>query len=210
MGILKLVESWIKRPSEPGDGDMLVVVDATPAPGGKGGEVRPQEQLLALRRLGTFVAKEKTRATVIFPGKALRRIDDGSVHDGVLVRFAESRAQLIPLVCTVVKDGGKRGATVVVTSNPEVEVAVSALGAGVMRLTTFDKALDSIAGPARPEPRKPQSQPPAPETAGGQPSETKPAPQDSSPSSAESQAKPPPEPDVDKKEAAILDLIDPL
>jgi hypothetical protein len=208
MGILKQVRSWIKRPAEPAEGDMLVVVDATPAPGGKGGEVRPQEQLLILRRLGTFVAKEKTRAVVIFPGKALRRIADGSSHDGVLVRFAETRAQLLPLLRTVVKDGARRGATVVVTSNPDVETAASALGAGIMRLATFDKALDSIVGPTRPEPRK--SQPPAPEPAGSQPSEAKPTPHEGAPPPAESQTKPPPQPDVDKKEAEILDLIDPL
>ena len=170
-----------------------------------------------LRRLTDFSALENLSVTAIFPGKPSKKIPDGARQKDVVARYA-TPDQLINVTEQAVKEAGKTGSVVVVTDLPAIEKLATSHRVKTLRLETFERALESVAGPVRREIRKQQEggtpRPSAPAQENRRPQE--PRKQDNQPQPPKPAASPAPAPvkpsqdDRKERDQSVLDLIDPL
>ena len=221
--IIHKVKSWIRgTPASPAAGLWFVYVLQTPKHGPA--ELAAGDQLAILRRLSSFAGKEDARVTAVFPGKPLRKIPDGASSNGVSVRYATSE-QLRKLVEEVAAECRKQASVVVVTDDLAIEKRAHSTRLRTLRLSTFEKTLDAVAGPLRKEQREPRRppQPPSAPRSGPAPAAEPPEPQSQPPNTDDAAPNPPPqpppqqppaprrqEPTKQDRDSAILDLIDPL
>ena len=223
--IIHKVKGWIKgTPASRAGNVSFVYVLAPPKQGSA--EMSADDQLAILRRLSSFAGKEDVRITAVFPGKPTRKIPDGASSSGVSVRYATAE-QLQKVVEQTASEYRKQYSVVVATDDPAVEKRAHSSHMRTLRLSTFEKTLDAVAGPLKREqrdqrePRRPQqqqrssprpAQPPASDAASGQPQAPKAGGEESKPQPPPQQAPAPKrqEPPKQEKDSAILDLIDPL
>lgn len=228
--IIHAVKGWIKGGSTTRTSAIVYVYAS--GKDASGGEVNPNDQVNVLRRLSTFSGKENIPVTIIFPGRPSRKIPDGSKQGGVQARYATGD-QLRKVVNSAIADARKNHSVVIATNHPDVEKLARSEHFRHIRATTFEKALDAVAGPLhrdQPQQQSPrrQPQPQAIQPAKPQPATAEEAP--AAPSGAEPEGEPPqPQPIPQKPESvsrklhrhdptmkkeerdqAILDLIDPL
>lgn len=106
------------------------------------GQGNPRDHAMILKELVRFASAEGIRLTVVFTGRPLREAADGSERRGVTINYAATTAALVQKVLLLVKKSSRRRSVVVLTSNPQIENAISSLDAECMRLSTLKKALD--------------------------------------------------------------------
>lgn len=222
--IIHKVKGWIKGTPASRAGHVSFVYVLNPPKQGPV-EISSDDQLAILRRLSSFAGKEDVRVTAVFPGKPTRKIPDGASSSGVSVRYATAE-QLQKVVEQVSAEYRKQYSVVVATDDPAVEKKAHSSHMRTLRLSTFEKTLDAVAGPVKREqrdqrePRRSQqpqrtsprpAQPQAPD-AGSEQTQTprvgeEPKPQ---PPPQQAPAHKRQEPPKQEKDSAILDLIDPL
>lgn len=178
--IIHKVKGWISRaPAAKTDSIRFVYVLPTPRNGPP--EFAPADQLAILRRLSSFAGRENVTVTAIFPGRPTKKMPDGSTSHGVTLRYALPD-QLGKVVSDTVHSAGGLNATVLVTDDAALEKRAHASHGRTLRLATFEKTLEAVAGPLRKEQSEPrhshpeqnrhaQAQPAAPQPAAatGQP-----------------------------------------
>ena len=231
--IIHAVKGWISGTGAKGKNTAIVYVYASGKSGG--GDINPNDQINVLRRLSTFTSKENIPVTIIFPGRPSRKIPDGSKQGGVQARYATSD-QLKKVLASAIAEARKDHSVVVATNHPEVEKFARSERLRHIRATTFEKALDAVAGPLRRDQPQPPHQPRRqPQPQGAQPAKPHPAVEETAtpeapvvneaPEAVPPQPPPTPQkpepvprklhryaPSVKKEERdqTILDLIDPL
>lgn len=191
------------------------------------GEIAPNDQIAMLRRFSSFTAKEDTPIVAVFPGRPTRKVPDGASQDRVTVRYSGNDG-VLRVTDQAVKESSKTHTVVVVTDHPEVEKQARSTGCTILGTTTFEKALEAVAGglpresrdprpPREPrDSRKPQEEPAAAPAPADDSADAERAPAPTPAPAPMAQAPRPPsrkaqyEPSVEKKDKAILDLIDPL
>ncbi len=223
--ILHNVKRWINGTTTPkGDKPALVYV-FSPAKG-ESHDMPPGDQLAILRRLSSFSDKEELPVTIIFVGRPLRKVPEGSRQGAVVVRYAMPD-QVNKVAEQAVKEARKTHSAVMVSDRPELEKFARRERIRHLRGSTFEKAMDAISGalkkesretrePREPrearEPREPRGdrKPQADQVPNRstEPAASQPKSTETTPSARAPQYDPP----VPKKEtdSAILDLIDPL
>lgn len=215
--IIHRVKTWIRGEKTTASPSTLVYVMVTPKPV-PAGDILLSDPGAVLRRLISFSSRENLPLAVILPGKPNRRFPDGSRQNGVLVRYATNE-QALKVTESTMAEVGRSHAVVVITDIPAIEKLAASRHCKTLRIETFEKAVESVAGPLRREMR------PQKESSGQRPA-TSPAPEQRHSTSApkavtenEAAAKPtphtPPEqttppPPKKERDQAILDLIDPL
>lgn len=102
----------------------------------------PGVQVKMLQRLGRFAEKEALKVDVVFEGKDLRAVQHGGEFQGVNVFFVSNAADVKGAALKLVRDGGRGNPVMMVTDDTEIEKSVLGAGAQVMRLSTFEKALE--------------------------------------------------------------------
>ena len=221
--IIHKVKSWIRgTPASHGRSLSFVYVLQTPKHGPA--ELAAGDQLAVLRRLSSFAAKEDVRVTAVFPGKPLRKIPDGASSNGVSARYATSD-QLHNVVEQVAAEYRKQFSVVVATDDPSIEKRAHSSHLRTLRLSTFEKTLDAVAGPLQREQReqrepREQRRPPQAQNAprpNQAPAAAVAAGQSQPPGAGDTAPKPQRQPaseskrqEPEKQDSAILDLIDPL
>lgn len=217
--IIHRVKSWIRQGKAPASASTLVYVMVTPKPL-PASDILTSDPGAVLRRLISFSSRENLPLAVILPGKPNRRYPDGSRQNGVLVRYATNEQALHVTEATMTEVGAGHS-VVVITDIPAIEKFAASRHCRTLRIETFEKAVESVAGPLRREVR-PQREPSAQRQAGTTAPEQRQAPQQPPPKPAtdsEAGQKPPhqeapeqsaPKPARKEKDQAILDLIDPL
>lgn len=214
--IIHKVKSWIRHGKTPASASTLVYVMVTPKPL-PAGDILAADPGAVLRRLISFSSRENLPLAVILPGKPNRRYPDGSRQNGVLVRYATNE-QALNVTEATMAEVGTGHSVVLITDNPAIEKFAASRHCRTLRIETFEKAVESVAGPLRREPR-PQREPSGQRQAGTTGPEQRQAPPAPKPApEPESNPKPPqeapeqsvPKPAKREKDQAILDLIDPL
>ncbi len=213
--IIHNVKKWISGAKAASGKTTMIYVMVSPKQSGHA-DMYSGDPSPILRRLTAFSTREALPVTAIFPGKASRKIPDGAREDSVTVRYAMPD-QLNKVIEQAVKEAGKAGSVVVVTDLPAIEKYAASHHLKTLRLETFERALESVAGPVRREIRKPEGgtpRPAAPAHDSKRPQEPRKQdnhPQPAKPASnpAPATAKPPPE-DRKERDQSVLDLIDPL
>lgn len=168
-----------------------------------------------IRRLVSFSSREALPLSVILPGKPNKRYPDGSRQNGVMIRYA-TPDQLLKVTELTVKETSRDQSVVLITDSPILEKYAAAHHFKTLRLDTFDKALESVAGPLKRETRRPQEQaaPRQPAPAEGTPPAEPQKPAERPPAQKPPQQAPAPKPaavpEKKDRDQAILDLIDPL
>jgi hypothetical protein len=212
--IIHNVKKWISGAKPASGKTTIVYVMASPKQGQA--DMYAGDPTPILRRLTDFSARESLSIVAILPGKPSRKIPDGTRQKEVAVRYA-TPDQITKVTEHAVKDAGKTSSVVLVTDLPTLEKFAASHHLKTLRIETFERALESVAGPVRRDIRKPQE--------GGAPRHSSPA-QDSKrpqePKKPESQAqpaKPSPSPapapakvadERKDRDQSVLDLIDPL
>lgn len=190
------------------------------------------EQIAMLRRFSSFSDKEGMPVTAVFPGRPTRKVPDGARQGDVSVRYAAADA-VTRVVDQAAKEVAGTHRVVVVTDAPDLVKHANSTGCTVLCTSTFEKALEAVSGPLRKENREPReprgnrdARKPAQGAAQPKPAPESPAPKDDDASTEakkpEVSVQPAPtpttaaarktqyEPSVEKRDKAILDLIDPL
>ncbi len=107
-----------------------------------GSRPSPREMLSLLYRLARFAEAEKIRVAVLFEGEPLHKASDGDVYMGVTVYYARDAAERPERLLALLKPHLRRGKATVISADAALEKKAQALGAEVLRATTFRKALD--------------------------------------------------------------------
>ncbi len=211
--IIHKVKTWMRGKQDSAASPTLVYVMVTPRP-------MPAADMIAsdpgavLRRLISFSSREALPLAVILPGRPNRRYPDGSQQNGVLVRYA-TNDQALKVTESTMDEIGRTHPVVVITDNPAIEKFAAGRHCKTLRIETFEKAVESVAGPLRrearpqkegPRPATPDNRPPIPTTRTPQPS----APSAPKPTAQEPAEQSAPPPEKKERDQAILDLIDPL
>jgi predicted RNA-binding protein with PIN domain len=129
-------------------GPRLYIVDSSALFTRRRGGSRPSptEQVQLLKKISSFGGKEKLRVRVVLEGRPLREAAEGGTYNGVTVHYADRSSKTADVVVKVLKDGLRRHAVTVITSDRKLEERVLVLGGETMRATTFRKALDGAGG----------------------------------------------------------------
>ena len=112
-----------------------------------GSRPSPREMLSLLYRLARFAEAEKIRVAVLFEGEPLHKASDGDVYNGVTVYYARDAAERPERLLALLKPQLRRGQATVIGADAALEKKIQALGADVLRATTFRKALDNAGLP---------------------------------------------------------------
>lgn len=179
--IIHAVRGWISGGAQSAQNTSIVYV-YSPGREAPNGELNANDQMAILRRLSSFVGKENTPVTVIFPGRPSRKVPDGAAQSGVLVRYATGD-QLQQVALGAVADARGKHAPVLATNHPELEKRARHDRIKHIRATTFEEALDVVCGPLRREQQQQQQQR-RPQQQGQQPQQ-RPSPQPPQPPQAE-------------------------
>ncbi len=209
--IIHKVRTWISGEQPAGQPPTLIYILVNPKHASYA-EICAADPGAVIRRLVSFSSREALPLAVILPGRPNKRYPDGSRQNGVLVRYATSD-QLLKVTEATVKETGRSRSIVLITDSPGVEAYAVSRHFKTLRIDTFEKALESVAGPLRRETRRP------PEGTAPRPAAPAPAPENRPPAPAKEPA-PAPKPAVPtqqpapeekrERDQAILDLIDPL
>jgi hypothetical protein len=204
------------------------------APGkGENHDLQPADQIAILRRLSSFSDKEGTPVTIIFSGRPLRKVPDGSRQGAVQVRYAMPD-ELARMAEQALQAIGKHHDAVLVTDRADLGKIAGRMPCRLLRAVTFEKALEAVSGPLKREQKEPREprEPREPKEARKPQHEEQPAPAEApeaddaapqapkadtpapapKPAAPAPRPNPKPEPPAPKKatDSAILDLIDPL
>jgi hypothetical protein len=210
--ILHSVKRWIKGKTPTQGAKSAFVYIFSPARGDQH-DMPPGDQLAVLRRLSSFSDSEELPVTIIFVGRPLRKVPEGSRQGAVVVRYAMPD-QLDKVTEQAIQEARKGHSAVLVSDRPELIKLSRHEHIRHFNCSTFEKAMDAISGPIKKESREPREprgdrkpqgeQAPARST---EPMTAPPKPVERPPAKA-----PQYDPPVAKKESnsAILDLIDPL
>lgn len=210
--IIHNVKQWISGSKAAASKTTIIYVMASPKQQGHA-DMYAGDPAPILRRLSDFSAREALPITAILPGKPSKKIPDGTRQKDIVVRYATTD-QLTKVTEQAAREAIKTSSVVVVTDLPAIEKLAASHRLKTLRLETFERALESVAGPVRREIRKPQEGgAPRPSTA---PQDNK-RPQDikkpeSQPAKPVTPSATVAKPAEDRKERdqSVLDLIDPL
>lgn len=216
--IIHKVRKWISGAKPAAEKTTVIYVMVSPKQQGHA-DMYSGDPTPILRRLSSFSAREALPVVAIFPGKASRKIPDGAHQSGVTVRYAMPD-QVVKITEQSAKDAGKTSSVVVVTDHPLVEKYATNHHLKTMRLDTFEKALESVAGPVRREIRKQDGgapRPAAPQQENRRQQETRKPEEQAQHQPAKPAAPPAPAAttttlpaDRKERDQSVLDLIDPL
>ena len=215
--IINKVRKWIGGAKPAAGKTTMIYVMVSPQQQGHA-DMYSGDPTPILHRLTSFSTREALPVIAVFPGKAFRKIPDGAHQSGVTVRYAMPD-QVVKITEQAAKEAGKSGSVVVVTNHPLVEKYATIHNLKTLRLDTFEKALEAVAGPVRREIRKQEGsaqRPSVPQQPAKRPQEPrKPEdqtqPQSSKPAPpAPVNPSPIPQPIRQERDQSVLDLIDPL
>ena len=130
----------------------------------------PRDRIALLNRLASFAEKEHITVIVLFNGSPLRIAGDNDKYRGVVVRYTGEGGDMAESMLRILKEDGIGKKAVVITSDQDIDRAVSAAGAQVMFASTFRRAVEAA------EPHVPPHNPRSQDTR----SHTKPVEQDDS------------------------------
>ncbi len=162
--IIHAVRGWISRGTSKAGRRPAFVYIYPPGKEIQNGELGSNDQIAVLRRLSSFVSKEETSVTVIFPGRPSRKIPDGTTQGGVQVRYATGD-QLVKVTLGALAAAKRHHSPVLATNHPELEKTARHDRIRHIRASTLEETLDMVCGPLRREQppqqhrRQPQSQP---------------------------------------------------
>lgn len=151
MSLFKAVKSVFSGGRSPAGGgggeDRLYVVDGERMLEGR--EVGPGDRFQLLQRLGRFVEREKVRMQVVFSGRPLREVEHGGEFMGIKVFYVEQGQDFSAQFLETVRDASRRGKTVGLTNDVELEKKIADLGALTIRASTLRKGLEGGGGEDR-------------------------------------------------------------
>tara|TARA_B100000809_G_scaffold190772_1_gene189418 strand:+ start:1714 stop:2253 length:540 start_codon:yes stop_codon:yes gene_type:complete len=122
----------------PGKSQTYTIIDG-PSLSGNGRGARGEQ---TLKRLADITEREGMKFSVVFSGSPFRDIKNGGKYRGVTVHFSSEQDDFTATVEKILRRSGSTSSAVVVTSDKDLERAVLAAGASVMRASTFRKAFD--------------------------------------------------------------------
>ncbi len=142
MSVLEKIKSWMGGSGSDDLGDpsgAWLVIDGSSFQGGSGGRERPtpRDQFEFLKRIATFVEKEKLSACIILVGRPLREAAEASTFKTLRVHYVEAVEDLPKRALALV-----RGKSVIITQHRELESLAQDRGIEVMRVATFRKAME--------------------------------------------------------------------
>lgn len=217
--IIHQVRNWFSGAKPAAEKTTMIYVMVSPQRQGHA-DMYSGDPTPILHRLTSFSTREALPVVAVFPGKASRKIPDGAHQSGVTVRYTMPD-QVVKITEQAAKEAGKSGSVVIVTNHPIVEKYASTHRLKTLRLDTFEKALESVAGPVRREVRRQEGggtpRPAAPQQENKRPQEPRkpedqaqPQPAKPVTPAAPSAPTPLPKPDRQERDQSVLDLIDPL